>query len=718
MQTVQLIASFRKRIPWLNLPVTFLVMLLQKAPVINILVLGDEAVPSLPSASILKSALVAVASVGSVHTLVGASGILASPSSLSATVGVVSNVVFTVTGTSGDPSSWSLSGVLPPGMNFSGLTAPGIVNVTTSRGQAILTGTPTTAGTYTFYMTAYWYPNATGLSTNQAVYTVTVKPGAVAPPVIVSSPPSTQTITSGGQLTLAVSTTGASTYQWQLNGVNISGATQSLVNISPVSIVNAGVYTCVVSNSVGSVTSQPATVIVQSPPLITSSPPSSQSVPLGSSITLSVIANGSTALSYQWQFNGVSIFGANTSALTLNSVTASSAGSYTCVVSNLIGSATSTPSVLSIVTAVPTVTANPISQTMTLGSTFVFSVGVASNAGLNYQWKLNGVSIPGATKNSYLAQLDSSAKAGSYTCVITNAGGSVTSSAAQLTLLSTTNPGHLVNLSVLTMDGPGSQLLTLGFVNGGSGTNGSEPLLMRATGPALTAFPGFSASNVLADPTLTVYQGNTIIASNDNWGSNAANIAAVNAADAATGAFALTSVTSLDAVVVQSLPSVQGGYTIKVAGNGTGVGYALAEVYDNTAKYSITSTRLMNLSCLQQVPAGGDLAAGFAISGDTSKTVLIRVSGPTLASYGVPGTMIDPQLKLYSGTTVIASNSGWAGDASITAANTTTGAFQFASAMSLDSAVVITLAPGQYTVHATSASMTQGSTMIEVYDVP
>jgi hypothetical protein len=324
------------------------------------------------------------------------------------------------------------------------------------------------------------------------------------------------------------------------------------------------------------------------------------------------------------------------------------------------------------------------------------------------------VAIAGATSSTLFIPAATSANAGAYSCTVTNAAGSASTLLAQLTLLNTTNPGRLVNLSVLTMDGPGSQMLTLGFVNGGAGTTGTEPLLIRASGPALTAF---GLNNVLADPTLKVLQGSNVVASNDNWGSTAANINAVNIADAATGAFALTPTTSLDAAVVQALPIVSGGYTVQVLGNGTGVGNALAEVYDNTANYTVTSPRLINLSCLQQVPVKGLLSAGFAISGATAKTVLIRASGPTLASFGVLGTMTDPQLNVFSGTTVIASNVGWGGDVSITAANSATGAFQFASASSKDSAVVMTLAPGSYTVQATSVSETAGVTMIEVYEV-
>jgi len=717
MTIFKLFASLRTRLPWLNLPVTFLVMFLQKTPVLNLISLGDEAVPSFPATSILKSAFVAVASLGSVHTLVGASGINSSPSSLTATVGVPSNgAVFTVSGTIADPSSWRIeSGNIPPGMNFSTLTGPGVINVVSSNGAAYLQGTPTTAGIYTFTMIAYWYPGGTGLSTNAKSYTVTVNPGPVVAPVIVSSPPSTQTITVGSSLSLAVSVSGAAatTYQWKFNGVNINGAIQSLYSLSPVTVANAGTYTCNVTNAGGTVTSSPAVVVVEGQPVISASPPASQSVSVGSNVSLSVAVSGPVSVNYQWQFNGVNIFGATSSTLTLNSVTAANMGTYVCIVSNLAGIATSTPAVLSLVSTMPKVTTNPSSQTIATGSTVVFSTSITSPLGASYQWQFNGVPIVGATAATYLIQAASSSKAGTYTCVITNSSGSVTTQPAILTLVSSSNPGRLVNLSVLTMDGPGSQLLTIGFVNGGLATTGSEQLLIRATGPALSTF---GVSNVLADPKLTIFQGSSVIATNDNWGSTSANITSVNAANSATGAFALSPTTSLDAAVVQTLPS--GGYTIQVAGNGTGIGNALAEVYDNTSSYTSASPRLINLSCMQQVPAAGMLTAGFAISGATSKSVLIRASGPTLASYGVVGTMPDPQLTVYTGSTIIATNSSWLGDASITAANTATGAFQFMNTSSKDSAVVMTLAPGSYTVQANSASGSTGVTMIEVYEVP
>ena len=199
-------------------------------------------------------------------------------------------------------------------------------------------------------------------------------------PVIVSSPPSTQTITVGSSLSLAVSVSGAAatTYQWKFNGVNINGATQSLYSLSPVTAANAGTYTCNVTNAGGTVTSSPAVVVVEGQPVISASPPASQSVSVGSNVSLSVAVSGSVSVNYQWQFNGVNIFGATSSTLTLNSVTAANMGTYVCIVSNLAGIATSTPAVLSLVTTMPKVTTNPSSQTIATGSTVVFSTSISS----------------------------------------------------------------------------------------------------------------------------------------------------------------------------------------------------------------------------------------------------------------------------------------------------------------------------------------------------
>jgi len=453
------------------------------------------------------------------------------------------------------------------------------------------------------------------------------------------------------------------------------------------------------------------------PPVITSS--LSATGTTNSTFSYQVVASNSpTSYTATALPAGLSIN--TTSGLISGMPTSAGTSSIILTASNSGGSSSSTLTltVSSTIISPPIITVQPINQNVNLGfSTALYVTVISSDTTQTYQWYLNGEAIAGATSSSFTIPSATSANEGLYTVIITNNSGSVTSKPAQLTVL---NPGRLTNLSVLSLDGPGSQLLTIGFVSGGLNTTGSQNLLIRAIGPTIGASP-FNVPNVLTDPTLTVFNSSTVaVSTNDNWGTPASNANAVIAANAATGAFALTATTSLDAAVVTSLKA--GSYTVQVAGKNGVSGNVIAEVYDNTPtnSYTIATPRLLNLSCLEQVSAGGILSAGFVIGGNTSEQVLIRVSGPTLAGapFNLTGTIPDPKVTIFnSSSAILATNSGWGGNPAITAANSAAGAFQFANGTSKDSAVLITLLPGAYTVQATSVSGTSGITLIEVYEV-
>jgi len=373
---------------------------------------------------------------------------------------------------------------------------------------------------------------------------------------------------------------------------------------------------------------------------------------------------------------------------------------------------------IQIVNTPPAITTQTVSQTIASGSTVVFSASASSPAIVNYQWFLNNVAISQATGPRIVISGVTSANAGSYTLVASNSAGSTTSNAATLTIVPTANPGRLVNGSVLTgIRGT----LTLGFMVSGSGTAGSQNLLIRATGPALTTF---GVTGVLPDPKLTVIRqsDHAALSTNVGWGSPATNQAEVTAADNATGAFPLSNSASLDSALVNSFQSVTGGYTVQVNGKSGDSGNALVEVFDDTPIYTLMTPRLVNLSCLNQVSAGGILTAGFVIGGATAKTVLVRASGPSLVQFGVTGVMPDPQLTLNSTSAaapgVVATNAGWGGDPQIMAAGNSVEAFAFTNPSSLDSALLLSLAPGPYTVQVSSVSGASGNVLVEVYDVP
>ncbi len=185
----------------------------------------------------------------------------------------------------------------------------------------------------------------------------------------ITSQPGNQTVAAGQTATFVMSASGTAPlfYQWLKNNANISGATNPsyttpLAGLSD----NGSVFQCVVSNSVGSATTNQATLTVTSspdPPQITSHP-SNQSVSVGQSAMFTVAASGSMPFVYQWQKNNANIGGATSSLYTTPPVTLSdNSSTFRCIVSNTAGSATSNPATLS-------VTTSSSSQTPYLGSPF------------------------------------------------------------------------------------------------------------------------------------------------------------------------------------------------------------------------------------------------------------------------------------------------------------------------------------------------------------
>jgi len=570
--------------------------------------------------------------------------------------------------------------------------------------------------------------NANG-TTNSSTVALTVS--VPAGPVITVQPVSV-TVAPGGSVSFSVTASNALNYQWYFNGSKIAGAIAATYSIPSVTNSAQGSYYVVVDNivtmmdiygdssSTGAATnSNNANLIIASvaAPAFTTQP-ASQTVNAGATVTFTAAASGSPT--YQWQKNQTNISGATNATYTITSAATTDSGNYTVLAMNGGGTVSSTTASLTVnaAAAAPSFTTQPTPQTIAPGTTVVFSA--AATGATSYQWNLNTSPISGATSPRLLIANATSANAGNYTLTATNGSGPTTSSPAALAVTSTTAPGHLVNLSILS-NITGS--LTMGFVNGGTGTSGAEPLLIRADGPSLGA-PPFNFPGILPDPTLQLVQqtGSITLATNAGWGTPASNITLVQTADAATGAFALVSTASLDSALVENLPSVGGGYSVVVSGKTGDGGNAITEVYDATSNYTATSTRLINLSCITTIPAGGALGVGFVLGGTTNKTLLVRVSGPTLASFGEGGTMTDPQMVVTpqsNGAIIIASNSGWNGDPVISAVAASIGAFAFTSLTSHDSAVVLTLPPGvPYTVEVSSASGGGGAVLVEIYEVP
>lgn len=284
-------------------------------------------------------------------------------------------------------------------------------------------------------------PIVVGVSTfiRTTGFMITTASPATAP--MISTQPASQTVNAGANVALSVTASGnpTPTYQWRKNGVAINGATLSSFNLSNVQLGDAGTYTVVVSNAAGQVTSADAILTVNSTGSVPqiNTQPVSQTVSGGSDVTLSVVATGNPAPTYQWRKDGVAINGATLSSYSLIYVQPGDSGSYTVVVSNAAGQVTSMAAVLTVngSPAAPVITTQPVSQAVVAGASVTFTVAASGTPTPTFQWKKNGVAIGGATGETYGISGVTGGDAGSYTVVATNSSGSATSEVAALTLI-------------------------------------------------------------------------------------------------------------------------------------------------------------------------------------------------------------------------------------------------------------------------------------------
>jgi hypothetical protein len=122
------------------------------------------------------------------------------------------------------------------------------------------------------------------------------------------------------------------------------------------------------------------------------------------------------------------------------------------------------------------------------------------------------------------------------------------------------------------------------------------------------------------------------------------------------------------------------------------------------------------------VGTGGNiLIPGFYISGTGTEELLVRADGPALTQYGVSGVLAQPLLKVIDARgTMVASNQGWGTGtdaSSIPGLSASVGAFPLAAG-SQDSALVVSLQPGAYTIQVSGVNSTGGVSLAEIYEVP
>jgi hypothetical protein len=269
-----------------------------------------------------------------------------------------------------------------------------------------------------------------------------------------------------------------------------------------------------------------------------------------------------------------------------------------------------------------------------------------------------------------------------------------------------TPKARLVNISSRAMVGVGENALIAGVV---VADTESKRYLARGIGPALAQF---GASGLVPDPQLSIYGSTGLeLFRNSGWESGA-DALQIPTYSRSVGAFPLAT-GSRDSALANNLTA--GAYTVQITTPTAQNGIGLAELYELD-----DNGRTVNLSTRAQVRTGdGVLIGGFVVSGPAYKRMLIRAVGPTLGAFGVSTALKDPVLTVYSGQTVVATNDRWESDAAaqVAAATKSVGAFALASS-SEDAALLITLAPGAYTVDVRGKANTQGVALLEIYEVP
>ncbi len=673
------------------------------------------------------------------------STVVASPvftSAASATFKATQLGAFTVAATGNPTPTYSLS------------SQPSFLSINATTG--VISGTPadTVGSPFTFTVTAN-----NGVAVTQT-FTLTVTPAIEAPAITVQ--PTGGTIARGQNANFSVTATGTDlTYQWSKDGVEITGATNSTLTLTGVQYANAGNYTVKVNNVLNTpVTSVSAPLFVLTPPTITTQP-HSQVALTGSNVTFTVVATGIPAPTYKWRANGLDIGGQTNATLTLTNVQAINAANYDVIVSNGVGGVLSSLAQLTVQSAAsaPVITASPAARTIVVGSQTVLSVGVSAAPAPTFQWRKGGVNILGATGPTYTltnAQLGDSTN---YDVVVTNSAGSVTSAPAAVTVVRRSYAGYYFgalgnnNGSFGLYVRADNSAVFLGYLTGSSVGVRSTDLTVSDTGSFSFLQGSVAVSGTIADSgaisgTVIGGGGSTLIGTRTNaFGSSLAASGYYQGAATNTSSVisAIVSPTGSGFVLVQATGAADGGSAaidsanrVTVTGSRQTINATIdpatstitATVASGSSSVSffgatdtvIANQRLSNISTRARVGTGDNVAiAGFVVSGQESKPVLIRAIGPSLATFAVTGAVAQPKLELFRGnaTTPFLTNTGWttAGNtAAIVAATTQAGAFQL-GATSADSVIFATLAPGSYTAVISSANATPGIALAEVYDL-
>jgi WD40 repeat protein len=269
-------------------------------------------------------------------------------------------------------------------------------------------------------------------------------------------------------------------------------------------------------------------------------------------------------------------------------------------------------------------------------------------------------------------------------------------------------PAQLLNISTRMRVLADDKVLIGGFI-----VTGTDPkkVIIRGMGPSLNG-----VGVTLSDPTLELHQSDGTVITNDNW---KINDQTGQSQEADIRATTIPPLNDLESAIVTTL--TPGNYTAILAGKNGGTGVGLVEVYDLAQG---ANSNLANISSRGFVDTGDNvMIGGFIVGGGTgggSATVIVRAIGPSLSVNGtpVPGRLADPTLELHNASgTMIVTNDNWKTRADGSSQQSEIEATTIAPTNDLESAIVATLVPDNYTAIVRGQNSTTGVALVEIYNL-
>ena len=317
--------------------------------------------------------------------------------------------------------------------------------------------------------------------------------------------------------------------------------------------------------------------------------PDSLAVIAGSNAIFTVGASGNGALSYQWWFNGTNqLSGATAASLTRTNVSGTNAGNYTVVVSDNTSSFNSITSSVATLTVnyPPSITSQPASQSVTNGGSAVFSVGASGALPLAYSWRFNVTNIlAGATNTTLTLTNAQTTNAGSYTVVVTNTYGAVTSAVATLTVNPAVGPpaklGIVVQPAATLTAGTAANLTTQPVVEVEDASGRAVPGATNSITVAL-----FSGVGTLTGTTTMAANGSNGRASFTNLNLASTQAGTIVLAFSASG----LAPTNAQALVVNPAPAVRVIFSTQPGGATNGQPLAIQPVIQTADRFGNSST--------------------------------------------------------------------------------------------------------------------------------